>query len=603
MSHVSRRVFALLTRRERKRLGLVLGAMIGAAMFEAAGIASILPFLSLIGSPDLVQTNAILNWFYTTLGFRSVNRFLILVGFMVLAVLLISNFLSALTSWALLRFSWMRNNSLSLRLLTVYLGQPYPFFLTRNSSTLSRNILGEVQQVVQGILVPGMQMIAKGLVVLFILGLLVSVNPAIAAMVVVFLGSAYGVIYLIVRRRLTVIGKERLDANRNRFRTAAEAFGGFKIIKLLGIESYFVKRYAAHSFVYADRSARSAVIAMVPRYALETIAFGGILMVVLYLLLTGQDLAQMLPILGLYAFGGYRLIPALQAVFNGVANIRFATASLEALEEDLRDNSDIAQELRLPRALPEPLRLANRIELRHVSYRYPETSRSVVDDIDLTIPVGASVALAGRTGSGKTTIADLILGLIEPESGEILIDGVPLDRENVRSWQHSIGYVPQDIYLCDDSVVRNIAFGVPDEEIDREQVQRAAQIANIHPFIVNELPDGYDTTVGERGVRLSGGERQRLGIARALYRDPSFLVLDEATSALDGATEQAVYEAIRAATKAKTSLIIAHRLATVTDCDVICFIENGRIAAKGTYTELLEASPDFRRMAREPEQD
>jgi len=598
MKGAVRKSLALLDPRERRKLIFVFLGMLGAALLEVAGIASIMPFLALVGNPNLVHENEILRWLYTTLGFRSVNRFLLLVGFGVLAVLIVSNAVSAAANWALLRYSWMRNYTLSRRLLTAYLYRPYTYFLTRNSSTMARNILSEVQQIVEGILVPFLQILSRGLMVLFIAALLVAVNPSIALILMGTLGLAYGMMYFAVRRRLSVLGRERLEANRNRFRVAMEAFGGLKLTKLLHIEDDFVSRYAIHSFRYADRSSKNAVIGMLPRYALETLAFGGILVVTIYLLFTGQDLAQMLPLLGVYAFGGYRLLPALQTLFSSAAHIRFANASLEAIEEDLRVGEELGRERARTTRAAQPIALRKGLELRDVGFMYPETREFVVRGINLTVSVGASVALVGRTGSGKTTIADIVLGLLHPSEGQVLVDGCQITPENVSSWQRSLGYVPQDIFLCDDTVARNIALGVPEGNIDMEAVERAAKIACLHDFVVNELPHGYATAVGERGLRLSGGERQRIGIARALYSNPAMLILDEATSSLDGATEESVFQAIREAAKAKTSLIIAHRLATVRDCDEICVVEDGRIIARGTYNLLIQSCPQFQEMAK-----
>jgi ABC-type multidrug transport system fused ATPase/permease subunit len=584
--------------RERRKLLLVFLSMVGSALLEVAGIASIMPFLALVGNPNLVEENATLHWVYTTLGFHSVNRFLALVGFGVLVVLVVSNAFMAFSNWAVLRFTWMRNYTLSRKLLAAYLYRPYSYFLTRNTSTMARNILGEVQQVIQGVLVPFLQILSRGLVVVFIAALLVAVNPTIALILMGSLGAIYCTMYFAVRRYVTRLGRDRLEANRYRFRFAAEAFGGLKTVKLRRAEDHFVGRYAAHAFRFADKTSRNAVVSAIPRYAMETLAFGGILVVTLYLLSTGQSLGQMLPMLGLYAFGGYRLLPSLQSLFSNAADIRFSTASLEAVEADLLEGQRLADERATLRKNVDPIVLRKALELRGVSYSYPGTSAPAVRNVDLTVPAGASVALVGRTGSGKTTIADLVLGLLEPSEGRLLVDGVEISGTDLPRWQQSLGYIPQDIYLYDDTVTRNIALGVPDAEIDMAAVERAARIANIHDFVVSELPQGYGTAIGERGLRLSGGERQRIGIARALYHDPSMLILDEATSALDGATEESVFDALRSAARARTSLIIAHRLTTVRDCDEICVVEDGRIIARGTYNLLIQSCPQFQEMAK-----
>ncbi len=590
-----RKLFKLLNPRERRNLILVFGTVVLNALVEVAGIASVVPFLTLVANPSAVQDNAILHWIFTTLGFTSVNWFLLFLGFIVLGVLVLSNGVAALATWAMLRFSWMRNHSLSRRLLASYLHRPYVFFLNQNTAELGRNILMVTQQVVNGVAIPGMQTLAKGFVIFFIMALLLAINPVLALIMTVALGSAYGVIYFFVRRKLSRIGKEQVEANKERFKVANEAFGGIKLLKLLGRDKVFIERYSKQSFRYSDRMASAALISSLPRYAMETIAFGGIMVVVLYLLGMHRNLGQVLPLVGLYAFAGYRLMPALQVFFSGAAQVKFNAPALDILYEALEENAitETPVDLHI-----EPLPFHQTLELRNVTFRYPGAGLPAIDGLNLAINAGTSVGFAGRTGAGKTTTVDLILGLLRPASGCIYVDGMEITDENLTRWQRSLGYVPQEIYLTDDSVARNIALGVSDAQIDINAVECAARIANIHDFIVTSLPEGYQTAVGERGVRLSGGERQRIGIARALYHDPAVLVLDEATSALDGATEEGVFQAIANVAKVKTLIIIAHRLTTVKDCDVVYVVDDGRIVAQGKYDELLSSNTQFRNMAK-----
>jgi ABC-type multidrug transport system fused ATPase/permease subunit len=337
---------------------------------------------------------------------------------------------------------------------------------------------------------------------------------------------------------------------------------------------------------------------MIPKFALETIAFGGLLLIVLYLLYTRRGLSLVLPLIGLYTFAGYRLLPALQAIFWGAAQVRFNGAALDVLRDVSSAPYNSVREVDLNGGTALPFNSV--LELKGVTFYYPGTDAPVIEDLNLSIRSGSSVAFVGRTGSGKTTIADLILGLLSPSAGCIRADDVEITDENRSQWQRNLGYVPQEIYLTDDTVARNIALGIPDERIDIVAVQRAAQVAKIHDFIVNELPEGYQAKVGERGIRLSGGERQRVGIARALYQNPGVLVLDEATSALDGATEEAVFHTIESVGRARTLIIVAHRLTTVRHCDVLYVVEAGRIVARGKYDELMMSCPEFRRLARMP---
>jgi len=591
-----RKVLELLTPAERRRLWLVFAGVLASALLETAGVASVLPFLTVIANPNAVQDNDLLHWLFTTLGFSSVNWFLVFLGFVALGALVISNAMRAVVTWGMLRFSWMRNHSLSLRLLDSYLHRPYTFFLNENTATLGRNILAETSNVINGVLLPLLDIIARAMVLLFLIVLVMVVNPVLALLVAVAIGTIYGAIYLLLQRKLAWIGRGRLEANTGRFKAASEAFGGIKAVKLMGSEDIFVQRYSAHSYRLSNYLATAAVLSSIPRYALETVAFGGIILIVLYLLATRSDLAQVLPLAGLFTFAGYRMMPAIQQIFQGATQLRFNQAALDILHEALqagaatagrRDSVDI-----------QPLPFKDRLELHGITFRYPQTAEPVIPYLSLTIKAGSSIAFAGKTGSGKTTISDIILGLLPPTAGKILVDGVEIGSKNMHQWQRNLGYVPQDIYLLDDTVASNIAFGMAEGKVDMAAVERAAKIANIHDFIVGALPDGYNTMVGERGVRLSGGERQRVGLARALYHDPAVLVLDEATSALDGATEKAVFTAIENIARVKTLIIIAHRLTTVRKCDVVYVIEDGHIIASGTYDELMESNAKFQEMAR-----
>lgn len=581
-------------------LYLMFAALVGVAGFEMAGIASIMPFMAVVANPDVIHTNRWLKLAYDLCGFTSLQNFLFFLGMLVFGLLVFGNIFKALTTWATLRYDNRLNYALARRLLASYLLRPYEFFLNRNSAEMGKNVLSEVRNVIAGVLSPGMQMLSNSLLGLFILALLMAVNPLIAMTIVVVLGGLYALIYMIVRSRLTSIGKAQIEANAMKFKTASEALGGIKDLKILGREHAFLDMFAVHALRHAQVNASAGIISQLPRYALETIAFGGILMIVLYFLGFEEGVGKIIPLLALYAFAGYRLLPALQVIFASISTVRFNTPALEILYRDLTEgvtgtDPDIA--LAATRNL-QPLPLTRELVLRDVTYCYPGAPEPAINGISLSIARNSAIGFVGSTGSGKTTIVDIILGLLNPASGQLLADSSEISGGNVGRWQCNLGYVPQHIYLSDDTIARNIAFGVPEREIDMASVVRAAHIANLHGFVEKELPHGFDTIIGERGVRLSGGQRQRIGIARALYRDPSVLIMDEATSALDGITEVAVMEAINALAGGKTIILIAHRLTTVKDCDVIYVMEHGRIVGKGTYDELMSSSSWFQAAAR-----
>ncbi len=587
------KILDLLSPQERRRAYLLLGMILIMALLDVVGVASIMPFMAVLADPGVVQTNAYLAAAYRALGFTATEPFLFFLGVLVFAALVLSIAFKAITTWALTYFTQMRNYSLSMRLVRGYLHQPYEWFLNRHSADLGKNVLVEVQQVIVGALIPLMEALAQGAVAAAILVLLIAVDPLLALYLGLGLGAAYGAIYAALRQRLTRVGKIRVAANLGRFQVLTEAFGGIKEVKIAGLEPAFLTRFDEPARRFARTQVTATVIGQMPRYALEALAFGGMLLVILYLMRTAQGLQGALPIIALYAFAGYRLMPALQSFYTQITQLRFAGPALDNLHQDLSGLAPAPAQA----PPPAPLALSQAIRLDHLTYHYPQAARPAVLDLTLEIPARATVGLVGSTGSGKTTTVDLILGLLAPQSGQLLIDGAPLTATNRRAWQASLGYVPQQIYLADDSVAANIAFGLPPERIDQAAVERAARIAKLHDFVTQDLPQGYATLVGERGVRLSGGQRQRIGIARALYHRPQVLILDEATSALDNLTEQAVMDAVHALGHEITIILIAHRLTTVSECDRIYLLDKGRLAGQGTYEELLASNAHFRGMA------
>ena len=593
--------FDLLTPRERRNLSLLFCAVLVMAGLEVVSVGSIMPFLQVAADPASVHENAYLSWAYETVGFADTNTFLIALGLGALAALVASNAFIVFTTWALSRYVWGRNHSLSRRLLRSYLYRPYEYFLTRNSAELGKNILEEVKEVASEMLMPALRGGAKGVVALFIVGFLFFVDPVVAGIVMGILGLAYAGVYYAVRDRLDRTGAERVEANTKRYQFVSEAFGGIKEVKLRGKEETFLDQYDAPSKHYAHVNAHYRVIKKAPRYILEAVAFGGIILIAVYLIAVQDNIRQVIPMLGLYAFAGYRLMPALQQAFKGLASARFNIAALKKIHEDLQKRVDAAPHVSAngtTNTTEAPLMLDDRLTLDDVSFIYPGAEEPAIKDLSLEVPAHTTLGFVGKTGSGKTTTVDLILGLLRPQQGMISVDGTPL-REGgiIRRWQQDIGYVPQQIYLADDTVARNIAFGVPEEDIDRDAVRDAARRAHIHDFITGELPNRWQTVVGERGMKLSGGQRQRIGIARALYHRPSVLVFDEATSALDQATEASVMEAIYALEGNHTMLMIAHRLSTVKRADNIVMLEDGRKVDEGKFKKLTQRNSKFKNMA------
>jgi ABC-type multidrug transport system fused ATPase/permease subunit len=372
--------------------------------------------------------------------------------------------------------------------------------------------------------------------------------------------------------------------------------GGIKFTKVLGRERYFLGEYSRHSKEFFNLQSWYEVIGKTPKYIMEIVAFGGVLGLVLFFIYTDQMTNEVIPLIGLFAFAGYRLMPALQGIYDSFTRFRFNRSVLNKIHYDMNEGGLSEVEVDFKELLPEQIEFKKNIKLEDMSFSYEGNRNRVLEDIDMDIKKGMSVGIVGTTGSGKTTLVDIILGLLTPTEGSLYVDGNKITEDNVRNWQANLGYVPQDIFLCDDTITKNIAFGYNDEDIDMRQVKKVAKMANISKFIEDELPDGYDTVIGERGVRLSGGQRQRIGIARALYHDPEVLIFDEATSSLDNVTEKSVLKAIEDVSKLKTMIVIAHRLTTVKNCDRIYLIDKGRIIDKGKYSELEERNERFKEM-------
>jgi ABC-type multidrug transport system fused ATPase/permease subunit len=467
--------------------------------------------------------------------------------------------------------------------------------LHRHSADLGKTILSEVGQVINDVLMPCMEIVAHGIVALFLITLLVVVDPVLAVAVLTVLGGVYFIVYLLVRGYLSRIGADRVASNRERFQIAQEALGGIKEVKIFGREKAFLDRFRGPSLRFARHKVNSHVAGMVPSFALQIVAFGGMLLLILYLLKTTGDLSRALPLVAVYALAGNRLLPALQMVYQSMTRLRYGMPAMESLRQDLLNiDENWSKESTPPIEALVPRRM---ISLNSVSFTYPGGHKPALRNICLDFPVETTVGLVGVTGSGKTTAVDLVLGLLYPDQGNLLVDGIAITADTIKKWQKSLGYVPQHIYLADDTIAANIAFGIPPDAIDLGAVERAARIAELHTFVTNELPDGYMTMVGERGVRLSGGQRQRIGIARALYHDPAVIVFDEATSALDNLTEQAVMTAVHNLGGVKTIILIAHRLLTVRKCDIIYILHQGDVVGKGSYEHHLATNEQFCAMA------
>ena len=565
----------LLSLHEIKRVILLMIMIFIMAILETIGVVSILPFIAVLTNPNLVETNSIINSMYQisiSVGVENEQQFLLVLGILVFIMLVISLSFKSLTTFVMFQFVQMREYTISRLLVESYLKQPYSWFLNRHSADLGKSILSEVQAIIGNGLNPLMELIAKGSVAIAIIILLIITDPKLALVVGFTLSGAYVFIFYFLRSFLNRIGEERLKNNKLRFMVLNEAFGAIKEIKVRNLEKFYINRFADPAKRFAKTTALSQITKHLPRYFLEAIAFGGALVMMLYLMTYKGNFNNALPIFALYIFAGYKLIPSLQQIYGSLTQLTFINPSLNLLVHDLKslENFTYNDHQKI-------LSINKNISLKNIEYSYPNSSNKTLKNINLSIKTKSIVGLVGTTGSGKTTIVDIILGLLRTKKGTLEVDGEIISEKNMKGWQSSIGYVPQNIFLIDDSIASNIAFGVEKKKINYKTVEKVAKIANIHYFVNNELEHKYQTIVGERGIRLSGGQRQRIGIARALYHNPQVLILDEATSSLDNQTEQAVMDAVNNISNDITIILIAHRLSTLKICDEIYKLENGEL--------------------------
>jgi len=596
MINTYRVAIGILDKREKLLAFYVLLLTILVAFIEVLGVASIMPFIAVVTNPSIIETNLLLSYLFDALNFQDTDAYVFFLGICVFVFLVGSTFLKALVVWAQVYYAQLRNFSISTRLVAGYLRQPYSWFLARNTSDLAASTIEEVSRVVNGVIHPLMRLASNCLVAILLLMLLVYVDPVLAVSISLVLGITYGATFKFAAKRLSAQGLTLTEAQRSRLKAVTEAFCGIKDVKISGLESNFIEKYRKPAKKYAFAQVSSKLWAEMPSFAIQALVFGGMIIITLYLMKTRDGFNGAAPVLALYALGAYKLMPALQEIYKQLVEIKFHRSALHSIVKDsgLIQSVDAAD---LDENTTEPLCIAEFIELKSIKFSYPESSKLSLDIDDLRIDKNTTVGFVGGSGAGKTTAVDLILGLLQPESGGVFVDGQKVTNSNLRSWQRNIGYVPQQIYLSDDSIAANIAFGLSRDNIDYKAVEKAARVADLHTFITDDLPEGYDTVVGEMGVRLSGGQRQRIGIARAVYHDPDVLILDEATSALDNITEKIIMEAITKLGHKKTIIIIAHRLTTVKDCDKLFLFEKGKIEAFGDFNELIASNSHFREMA------
>lgn len=595
MYKLIKQFFSLLTIKQRKNFFLLQFLVIFASAAEIVGVISIIPFMTLVGDIGVLQEEGLIGKIYQMSGYSSGTDFVFLMGVLVLIMLLISSLTSIFTVWRLSMFAAKIGTEIGNRLYRYYLNMDWLYHTTQNSAELTKKVVNETQRITNGILMPLMNLNAKIALAFFMIVTLFIFDPIVATLGIVIIGSAYIILYKIVRLRLLENGRNVSEIFSERYLLLSEGFGGIKDILLYGRNKNFTNRFDKAGNKLAKSLGTNQALSMMPRYFIELIAFAIMISLTLYLILNYKgDLGVVIPLLSVYAVAAIKILPAFQQIYLNIANIRANISAFEVIQKDLIDSmSFIVNEQTDDNKYLYPKK---KITLNNVTFTYPSKDIPVLDEVYFSIPINNAIGIVGPSGSGKSTLIDILLGLILPDIGSLNIDDTPIDSKNVRKWQNCIGFVPQNIFLSEGSITENIAFGINSDEIDFERINEVIRLAHLDDLI-NSLADGPNTKVGERGIQLSGGQRQRIGIARALYQKSEVLIFDEATSSLDGISEKMIMKAIESFIGRKTIIVVAHRLKTVKGCDKIFFIDKGKVLDHGTYEELIKRNKSFREMA------
>lgn len=565
----------IFNRKEKIKIVFILLAVIIGSFFELMGVTIFMPFIDILMTPSVIREEGYLNFFYELFSFRSEHYFLATLTGVIIFIYIFKNIFLAIEKNIIYRFCYSTQKKISTRLLTAYMNESYTFHLNKNMSELQRSMQEDADLFTKGII--HMLELIMEVTVCMVLGIyLFIVSKSIAAIVLIMLVFCVGIFTMVSRRYSTKLGLECQGYKGKLYQWMNQSLGGIKEVKILNREDYFIKMYEGYFAKYVNGMRLNRLIAEMPKYFVEASCMTGMLVAVLIKMFFGySDFTVYIPQLAVFAVAAFRLLPSVGKINVHVADILYSLPSFNLIYHDLKEIENVAVK---DKTVSKGWKFKKEIAIKNVSYHYPDSEEEVIDEADFVISKGKAVAFIGSSGSGKTTMVDIILGLLRPQSGQILADGMDI-HENLDTWHKELGYIPQVIYLSDDTIRNNIAFGIPEKDIDDQAVVEALKQAQLYDFVKN-LAEGLDTYVGDRGVRLSGGQRQRIGIARALYHNPQILVLDEATSALDNETEAAVMQSIENLQGTKTMIIIAHRLTTIRNVDIIFEVAGGKVLAR-----------------------
>lgn len=591
------RLWYHLHRRRRRQFVLLLGLMLASAFAEVISLGAVLPFLGILTSPERVFNQPVVASVAQALNITSADQLVLPLTLAFIVAALMAGALRLLLLWASTRLSFAAGSDISVEAYRRTLYQPFRVHMAYNSSEVINTIIYKVGRTVD-VLRMVLTLISSIVLMVFIVFTLIAIDPVVSTVAALGFGISYGLITWFSRHQMKSISRMIALESTQVIKVLQEGLGGIRDVLLDELQSIYCDTYRKSDMGLRRAQGNNQIIALSPRAVMEAIGIVLIAALAYGLSLQAGGITPALPVLAALAIGAQRLLPVMQQSYAAWTTI----VGCQDLLSDVLKTLELDLPAEAFQPLPKPLMFQKSICFDAVRFRYTAESPWVLDGFDLYIQKGSRVGIVGSTGGGKTTALDLMIGLLEPTQGQILVDGQTISGERCRAWKQSIAHVPQSVYLSDKTIVENIAFGVPPEAIDMDQARKAAQQAQLACFIESQK-DGYQTIVGERGMRLSGGQRQRIGIARALYKKASVLVFDEATSALDNVTEQAAMDAIDSLDRELTIFLIAHRLTTLKKCDIIVVLENGRVVAQGNYEQLLVSSPVFRQMAhdvREP---
>ncbi len=569
----------IFSKTDKIKIFFLMIAVVVGSFLELLAVSIFSPFIDLIMTSDALEESSIISYIYHLFSFRSIEHFLALLAGGIIIIYVVKDIYTIIEKNAIYKFSYKIQRKISTDLLKAYMREPYTFHLNKNISVLQRSMQEDTDQFTKGI-IHLMEMVAEASVCVAIGIYLYIVSKSITVIIVGLLILCLAVFSLISKKYSSAWGREGQAYKSKIYQWMNQSLGGIKEIKVLNREESFIRHYDSYFAKYVRVLRLNRLIGVVPKYIIEMVCMTGLLLAIIFKIFFGQkDLLEFVPQLAVFAVAAFRLLPSVGKINEHMSAVLYAMPSVELIYNDLREIERLTEAVKTDADhTDEAWKLREKIEVKNVTYRYPDGEVNVIDKANFLIQKGTTVAFIGTSGAGKSTMADILLGLLEPQSGKIYADGMNVYK-NLPTWQKEIGYIPQSIYLSDDTIRNNVAFGVDEKEIDEQAVINALQQAQLYDF-VDSLPEGLDTYVGDRGIRLSGGQRQRIGIARALYHDPEILILDEATSALDNDTESAVMEAIEKLHGEKTMIIIAHRLTTIQNADVIYEVENSEVKRK-----------------------